>query len=103
MKRQIFSIKEFSCITFALNKQSEAVNKVTVFSSLNFINSPILFIIYYGIFLIYYSVNNGVDKYLSPVSGNRTTIVLPSFSGRFAICVAAHVAAPEDMMTSPQS
>lgn len=33
----------------------------------------------------YYSENNGVDKYLSPVSGRRTTIVLPSFSGRFAI------------------
>ncbi|GEM_PF-5566709 len=34
--------------------------------------------------LYYYSENNGVDKYLSPVSGNITTIFLPAFSGRFA-------------------
>jgi hypothetical protein len=28
--------------------------------------------------------NIGVDKYLSPVSGSKTTIALPEFSGLFA-------------------
>ena len=32
----------------------------------------------------FYSANNGVERYLSPVSGKRATIVLPLFSGRFA-------------------
>lgn len=32
---------------------------------------------------------NTVDKYLSPVSGNKTTISLPAFSGLRAICKAA--------------
>ena len=35
------------------------------------------------------SAKSGVERYLSPVSGKRTTIVLPSFSGRFAISTAA--------------
>ena len=30
------------------------------------------------------STNRGVDRYRSPVSGNSTTMVFPSFSGRFA-------------------
>ncbi|MNP73597.1 hypothetical protein D3C76_1703370 [compost metagenome] len=38
-----------------------------------------------------------MDKYLSPVSGSSTTIVLPIFSVRLAISVAAHNAAPEDI------
>ena len=33
---------------------------------------------------IYYSENIAVERYLSPVSGRRATIVLPLFSGRFA-------------------
>lgn len=32
----------------------------------------------------YSAGNSSVDKYLSPVSGSRTTIVLPAFSGRLA-------------------
>jgi hypothetical protein len=44
-----------------------------------------------------------VDKYLSPVSGRRTTMVLPLFSGRFAICVAAKRAAPEEIPTKSPS
>jgi len=36
-----------------------------------------------------YSLNIGVDKYLSPVSGKRATIVLPLFSGRLANKIAA--------------
>ena len=38
-----------------------------------------------------------MDKYLSPESGNNTTIVFPSFSGRFANSVAAHNAAPDEI------
>ena len=38
-----------------------------------------------------------LDRYLSPVSGRRTTIVLPAFSGRFASCMAAHAAAPDEI------
>lgn len=44
-----------------------------------------------------------VDKYLSPVSGNKATIVFPAFSGRCANCVAAYTAAPEDIPTSNPS
>jgi hypothetical protein len=55
-------------------------------------------------FLQYYaSWNKAVDKYLSPVSGNNTTITLPLFSGLFAICVAANAAAPEDIPTNSPS
>ena len=35
------------------------------------------------------SANMGVERYLSPVSGRRTTIFFPLFSGRLAISVAA--------------
>lgn len=38
-------------------------------------------------------MNNGVDKYLSPVSGKRTTIVFPLFSLLKASLVAALIAA----------
>ena len=37
----------------------------------------------------FYLSNIGVDKYLSPVSGRRTTILLPQFSDSFASCIAA--------------
>ena len=50
-----------------------------------------------------YSENNGVDKYLSPVSGRITTIFLPAFSGRFASSIAAQVAAPEEIPTRTPS
>ena len=45
------------------------------------------------------SAKSGVDRYLSPVSGSRTTMVFPSFSGRFASSIAAETAAPEEMPT----
>ena len=32
----------------------------------------------------FYSAKSGVDRYLSPLSGNKTTIFLPAFSGRLA-------------------
>ena len=32
----------------------------------------------------FYSAKSGVERYLSPLSGNRTTIFLPAFSGRLA-------------------
>ena len=32
----------------------------------------------------FYSAKSGVERYLSPLSGNKTTICLPAFSGRFA-------------------
>lgn len=35
------------------------------------------------------SANMGVERYLSPVSGRRTTIFFPLFSERLAISVAA--------------
>ena len=54
-------------------------------------------------FLSLYSVNMGVDRYRSPVSGRRTTMVLPSFSGRLATWMAAWSAAPEEMPTSTPS
>ena len=45
--------------------------------------------------LIYYSkLNIGVDKYLSPVSGNNTTITLPAFSSLLANWIAPYKAAP---------
>ena len=46
-----------------------------------------------------YLLNNGVDKYLSPESGNKTTIFLPLFSGLEARIVAAFNAAPEEIPT----
>ena len=52
-------------------------------------------------FLFY--TKSEVDKYLSPVSGSNTTIVFPSFSGRFASSVAANSAAPEEIPTSTPS
>lgn len=36
-----------------------------------------------------YRLNSDVERYLSPVSGKRTTMVLPSYSGLFASSVAA--------------
>ena len=50
-----------------------------------------------------HSENIGVDKYLSPVSGKRATIVLPLFSARLANSVAAHTAAPDEIPTSISS
>lgn len=43
--------------------------------------------------------NIGVDRYRSPVSGRRTTICFPAFSGRFASSAAAQRAAPEEIPT----
>ena len=51
----------------------------------------------------YSSLNISVDKYLSPVSGSRTTIVLPAFSFLCAITVAALTAAPLEMPTNKPS
>ena len=45
----------------------------------------------------YSSLNKTVDKYLSPVSGNTTTINFPLFSGLAATCNAANAAAPDEM------
>ena len=46
----------------------------------------------------YNSLNtHSVDKYLSPVSGKITTIVLPLFSGRLASSKPAKVAAAEEI------
>ena len=45
------------------------------------IKSKILFIVY--------SAKSGVERYRSPVSGKRITIVLPSFSVRLASSIAA--------------
>ena len=42
-------------------------------------------------------MNISVDKYLSPVSGNKTTIVLPLFSLLWASFIAAAKAAPDDI------
>ena len=50
-----------------------------------------------------YSEKTGVERYLSPVSGSNTTIVLPSFSGLKATLVAAKAAAPEEMPTKRPS
>ena len=44
-------------------------------------------------------MNKGVEKYLSPLSGKRATIVFPSFSGFLASSIAAKSAAPEDIPT----
>jgi hypothetical protein len=40
-----------------------------------------------------------VERYLSPVSGRRTTILFPAFSERLATTVAACRAAPEEIPT----
>ena len=52
-----------------------------------------------------YSSNayNTVERYRSPVSGNRATIVLPAFSGSSASFRAAYTAAPEEIPTSNPS
>ena len=47
--------------------------------------------------------NAEVERYRSPVSGRRTTILLPKFSGCNASCFAAAAAAPEEMPTSKPS
>ena len=47
--------------------------------------------------------NKVVDKYLSPVSGNNTTIFLPLFSGLLANTVAACIAAPDEIATNNPS
>ena len=44
-----------------------------------------------------FSLNMGLDRYLSPVSGRSATIHFPAFSGRFASSSAACSAAPEDI------
>ena len=44
-----------------------------------------------------------VDKYLSPVSGNKTTIVLPAFSSLWANLIAAARAAPLEIPTNKPS
>ncbi len=44
-----------------------------------------------------------VDRYLSPESGSRATMVLPLFWGRSAKTEAAYSAAPEVMPTSTPS
>lgn len=46
-----------------------------------------------------YSENKGVDRYLSPESGRRTTIFLPLFSSLEARIEAALSAAPEEIPT----
>ena len=43
------------------------------------------------------------DRYRSPVSGSRTTMVFPAFSGRLASSIAANAAAPEEIPTSTPS
>lgn len=43
--------------------------------------------------------NMGVERYRSPLSGSRATMVLPAFSGCRASWAAAHTAAPEVMPT----
>ena len=53
--------------------------------------------------LAYSSLNISVDKYLSPVSGNKTTIVLLWFSFLWAKMVAAFTAAPLEIPTSKPS
>lgn len=56
------------------------------------------------IFILYIqSLKSAVDKYLSPLSGRRATIVLPLFSGRFASSTAAKSAAPALIPTSTPS
>ena len=42
-----------------------------------------------------FSLNIGLERYLSPVSGRSATMHFPAFSGRFASSVAACSAAPE--------
>lgn len=49
------------------------------------------------------SLKSAVDKYLSPLSGRRATIVFPLFSGRFASSTAAKSAAPALIPTSTPS
>ena len=44
-----------------------------------------------------FSLNMGLDRYLSPVSGRSATMHFPAFSGRFASSSAACSAAPEDI------
>ena len=50
--------------------------------------------------LNYSAANNGVERYLSPESGNSATIVFPAFSGLFASIAAALSAAPDEIPTS---
>jgi cobalt-zinc-cadmium efflux system protein len=44
-----------------------------------------------------------VLRYRSPNDGMIVTIILPAFSGRFATCIAAHSAAPDEIPTSRPS
>src|SRR5574340_618777 len=49
------------------------------------------------------SAYRAVLKYRSPNDGMITTIILPVFSGRLATCMAAQMAAPEEIPTSSPS
>src|SRR5574340_1495058 len=49
------------------------------------------------------SAYRAVLKYRSPKDGMITTIILPAFSGRLATCMAAQMAAPEEIPTSSPS
>ena len=51
----------------------------------------------------YFYSNKAVDKYLSPVSGSKTTIFLPLFSGLLASSVPACIDAPADIPTNKPS
>ena len=50
-----------------------------------------------------HSANIGVERYLSPVSGNNATMTFPAFSGLAASRAAACAAAPDEMPTSSPS
>ena len=52
---------------------------------------------------LYSPIKPGVDRYRSPESGSRATMVLPAFSGRLASSTAAWMAAPEVMPTKMPS
>ena len=53
--------------------------------------------------IIYYSANIAVERYLSPVSGKRTTIFLPLFSFLCANLIVAFKAAPLEISTNKPS
>lgn len=104
MEYSLFSAKTLR----GINRRGVIKRYITLCHNYNYVFSNLPFAVIFcdkeQIFILYIqSLKSAVDKYLSPLSGRRATIVLPLFSGRFASSTAAKRAAPALIPTSTPS
>lgn len=104
MEYSLFSAKTLR----GINRRGVIKRYITLCNNYNYVFSNLPFAVIFcdkeQIFILYIqSLKSAVDKYLSPLSGRRATIVLPLFSGRFASSTAAKRAAPALIPTSTPS